>query len=196
MLAEQKTGGSTPPGDTLCIMTLSTPIGQVPRIGTAYEAKLKKMGITQVRDLLFHFPRAYEDFSKITPVKDLKEEKVYCVAGKLLEIQETRTYRKRVSMITAMVEDDSGAIRVLWFNQPYLADSLKKGDNVYLAGKVVRDKEGIHFASPVHEKTDSSTTLGASEKNLTHVGRIIPVYPETAGVSSRWLRSIVKMVLA
>ena len=170
-------------------MTLSTPIGQVPRIGTAYEAKLKKLGITHVRDLLFHFPRTYEDFSKITPIQDVQEGQVYCVAGSLLEINEVRTYRKRVSLITGMVEDDSGAIKILWFNQPYLADSLKKGDNVYLAGKVMRNKEGVYLASPVHEKAEEG-------KNLTHVGRIIPVYPETAGVTSRWLRSIIKMVLA
>jgi len=187
-------------------MTLSTPVGQVPRIGTAYEAKLKKLGITQVRDLLFHFPRTYEDFSKITPIKNLKEGAVYCVKGQLLEITEMRTYRKRVSLITGMVEDDSGAIKILWFNQPYLADSLKKGDNVYLAGKVMRDKEGVYLASPVHEKNPKSEARNPKQiqnskfkiqnSSLTHVGRIIPVYPETAGVSSRWLRSIIKMVLA
>ena len=177
-------------------MTLSTPIGQVPRIGTAYEAKLKKLGITSVRDLLFHFPRTYEDFSKITPIKDVKEGQVYCLAGKLLDIQEMRTYRKRVSLITGMVEDDSGAIKILWFNQPYLADSLKKGDSVYLAGKVMRDKEGIYLASPVHEKAPDNQQSTISNQFLTHVGRIIPIDPETAGVSSRWLRSIIKMVLA
>lgn len=177
-------------------MTLSTPIGQVPRIGTAYEAKLKKMGIGTVRDLLFHFPRAYEDFSNITPIAGLKEGSTYCVAGKILEIKETRTYRKRVSMITGLVEDDSGAVKVIWFNQPYLLDSLKAKDLVYLAGKVTRDKEGIHLSSPIHEKADSSTSLGASNQSLTHLGRIVPVYPETLGVSSRWLRSIIKMVLA
>ena len=170
-------------------MTLSTPIGQVPRIGTAYEAKLKKMGITTVRDLLFHFPRTYVDFSTITPIRDLKEGEVYCVSGTLLDIKETRTFRKRVSLITALVEDKTGAIKILWFNQPYLVDSLKPKDEVYLAGKVVRDKEGIYISNPVHEKAGDG-------KNLTHVGRIIPVYPETIGVSSRWLRSIIKMVLA
>jgi len=147
------------------------------------------MGITQVRDLLFHFPRTYEDFSHITPIKELKEGSTYCVAGKILEIKEMRTYRKRVSLITAIIEDESGTIKVLWFNQPYLADSLKPKDQVYLAGKVLRDKDGIYFASPVHEKADEG-------KNLTHLGRIVPIYPETVGVSSRWLRSVIKMVLA
>ena len=170
-------------------MTLSTPVSQVPRVGPAYEKKLQKMGITQVRDLLFHFPRTYEDFSHITPIAKVEAGNVYCVAGTLLDIKENRTYRKRVSLITAIIEDESGAIKVLWFNQPYLADSLKPKNQVYLAGKVMRDKDGIYFASPVHEKS-------GDEKHLTHLGRIVPIYPETVGVSSRWLRSIIKMVLA
>ena len=109
-------------------MTFSTPIGQVPRIGTAYEKKLKKTGITTVRDLLFHFPRTYEDFSKITPIKDLKEGGTYCISGKLLDLKEIRTLKKRMSLITGLVEDASGAVKVLWFNQPYLIDSLKPKD--------------------------------------------------------------------
>src|SRR3989344_5307580 len=133
-------------------MNLSTPVSQIPRVGPAYEKKLQKMGITQVRDLLFHFPRTYEDFSHITPITKVEAGNVYCVAGKILEIKEMRTYRKRVSLITAIIEDASGAIKVLWFNQPYLADSLKPKDQVYLAGKVMRDKDGIYFASPVHQK--------------------------------------------
>jgi len=170
-------------------MTLSTPVGSVPRIGPAYEKRLKKMGITTVRDLLFHFPRTYEDFSKITPIAKLQADGTYCVFGTLLEIKEVRTFKRRMSLITGIIEDSSGAIKVLWFNQPYLTGSLKAKDEVYLAGKVVRDKKGVYLASPVHEKAEE-------DKNLTHVGRLVPIYPETTGVSSRWLRSIIKMVLA
>jgi len=146
------------------------------------------MGITTVRDLLFHFPRTYEDFSKITPIANLKEGNTYCVQGTMLEINEVRTFKRRMSLITGLVEDKSGAIKVLWFNQPYLTGSLKAKDKVYLAGKVVRDKKGIYLASPVHEKIEGG-------KELVHLGRLVPVYPETVGVSSRWLRSIIKMVL-
>ena len=186
-------GGSIPPGDTVVyIMTFSTPIGQVPRIGTAYEKKLKKTGITTVRDLLFHFPRTYEDFSKITPIKDLKEGGTYCISGKLLDLKEIRTFKKRMSLITGLVEDASGAVKVLWFNQPYLIDSLKPKDEMYLAGKVLRDKAGIYLSNPIHEKLKEDM----EDASLTHLGRIVPVYPETEGMSSRWLRSIIKMVLA
>lgn len=182
-------------------MTFATPVGSVPRIGAAYEKRLKKMGITTVRDLLFHFPRAYEDFSKITPIKELKEGGVYCIAGKLLDVKETRTFRKRMSLITAFAQDHTGAVKILWFNQPYLVDSLKSNDEVLLAGKVLRDKVGIYLGNPVHEKIHPvirqvAPSHDGANSSLTHVGRIVPLYPETTGVSSRWLRSVIKMVLA
>lgn len=107
--------------------------------------------------------------------------------GTVTNVQEIRTYRKRMSLLTALFKDRSGGIKVLWFNQPYLKDALKKGEEFLLAGKVVRDKEGLYLASPSHEKLSHS---------LTHIGRIVPVYAETAGVSSRWLRAMVKTVLA
>jgi len=94
-----------------------------------------------------------------------------------------------MSLTTGLVEDKTGAVRILWFNQPYLVTSLKQGDEVYLAGKVVRDKQGIFLGNPVQEKAQNSTF------ELTHLGRIVPVYAETSGVSSRWLRSIIKSVL-
>lgn len=97
-----------------------------------------------------------------------------------------------MSLTNAVVEDTTGALKVLWFNQPYLTDTLKQGDQVCLAGKVLRDKEGIYLSNPVHEKTEDKQ----SPRQFTHVGRIIPSYPEVTGVSSRWLRSIIKMVLA
>ncbi|MBI2641977.1 MAG: ATP-dependent DNA helicase RecG [Candidatus Wildermuthbacteria bacterium] len=172
-------------------MTLSTSLSEVPRVGPVYQKRLKGLGIANVRDLLFYFPRAYEDFSKITPIAELKEGMIFCVRAKVLEIKEQRTFKKRMSLITALVQDNTGATRVLWFNQPYLVTSLEQGDEVYLAGKALRDKQGIYLANPAHEKP-----ILHPGGELTHVGRIVPVYAETAGVSSRWLRSIIKSVLA
>lgn len=68
---------SPPTGGSLQTMTLSTPVSQILRVGPAYEKRLKAMGITQVRDLLFHFPRTYEDFSHITPIAKLEAGNVY-----------------------------------------------------------------------------------------------------------------------
>lgn len=167
---------------------LASPIASVPRVGPAYQKKLKKIGIATVHDLLFYFPRTYEDFSVITPINQVKEGNIYCIKGTLLEITQVRTFKKRMALVQAVVQDNTGAIKVLWFNQPYLTDSLKQGDSVYLAGKVIRDKNGIHMASPIHEKDYG--------KDPVHAGRIVPVYAETAGVSSRWIRSIVYSILS
>lgn len=174
-------------------MNLTTPLSQVPRVGPVYQKRLQSLGIGTVRDLLFHFPRSYEDFSTMTPIKNIREGNTYCALGKILDIKQKTTFKKRFSVTEALLQDNTGAIKVVWFQQPYLIDSLKAGDQVCVAGKVLRDKDGIYFSSPVQEKTQNETS---APWQFTHVGRIIPVYEETAGVSSRWLRSIIKMTLA
>ena len=169
-------------------MNLSTPIEEIPRVGLIYQKKLKKLGIKNVRDLFFHFPHRYEDFSKIIPISKVKLGEISCLQGKVLEIKNTRTWKKRMILTQGIIEDKTGAIKVVWFNQPYLIKTLKEGDNVCLVGKVSSGKEGIFLSSPAYEKLNLKS-------NLTHTGRIIPVYPETEGLSSRWLRYILKPLL-
>ncbi|MDP2735552.1 MAG: ATP-dependent DNA helicase RecG [bacterium] len=167
-------------------MQFSTPLSEVPRIGPVYEKRLKAMGITNVRDLLFHFPRTYQDFSVITPISKTREGEEYCLKGTLGELREVRTYRKRVSLVETMVSDATGTLRVVWFNQPYLKDSLRQGQEVYLAGKVIRDKNGVHLSSPSFEKAEGTPI---------HTARLVPVYQESRNISSKWLRSVIHMLL-
>ncbi|MCH7551952.1 ATP-dependent DNA helicase RecG [Patescibacteria group bacterium] len=167
-------------------MTLVTPISEIPRVGPVYQKRLKTMGITTCRDLLFHFPRTYQDLSVITPLSKMQEGGEYCFYGTLGELKEVRTYRKRISVIEGVLSDKTGSIKVVWFNQPYLKDTLSPGQEVFLAGKVVRDKSGIHLQSPAYEKIS---------KNPIHMARLVPVYQETRGVSSKWLRFVIHMVL-
>lgn len=169
-------------------MDLSTPIENVPRIGPQYQKKLKKLGIKQVSDLLFHFPHRYEDFSNLIPISQAKLGETVCLKGKILEVENTRTWKKRMILTQAIIEDNSGAIKVIWFNQPYLINVLKEGDFVCLAGKIAFGESGIYLQNPAYERI-------FPEKDLVHTGRIVPVYPETEGLSSRWLRWILKPLL-
>jgi len=171
------------------MLSLSTPIEKIPRIGLTYQKRLKRLGIKTIRDLFFHFPHRYEDFSKIIPISKIKLNEVVCVQGKILEIKNFRTWKKRMILTQAVVEDKTAAIKVVWFNQPYLTKSLKPGDSVCLAGKVILRKEGVYLNSPIHEKIYQKT-------ELTHTGRLVPVYPGTEGLSSRWLRYILKPLLS
>jgi ATP-dependent DNA helicase RecG len=169
-------------------MQLSTSVVKLSQVGPAYQKRLKKLGIKTVRDLLYHFPHRYEDFSNIVQIVKAKINESCCIQGKIIEIENSRTWKKRMILTQAVVEDDSGAIKVVWFNQPYLTNVLKIGDRVCLAGRVTLGDQGLYLSNPAYEKLSKG-------KTLTHTGRIIPVYPETEGLSSRWLRFILKPLL-
>jgi len=172
-------------------MNLSTPVEKLPRIGPAYQKRLKKLGIKTVRDILFHFPHRYEDFSNMVPIAKAEFGQSLSIQGKILEIKNIRTFRKRMTLTQAIVGDKSGAIKVIWFNQPYLINTLKKGDSLFLAGKITSKASSRYLSSPAYEKIPDNV----ESLDLTHTGRLIPVYPETEGLSSRWLRFIVKPLL-
>jgi len=169
-------------------MNLSTSIENVKGIGPIFQKRLKKLGIKTIRDLFFHFPRRYEDFSNLIPISKLKINEICTLQGEITRIKTSRSWKKRIYITEAIIEDKTGAIKVIWFNQPYLTKTLKTGENVFLSGKVTISKNGAYLSNPIYEKGDFSF-------DLTHTARLIPVYPETAGLSSRWLRYILKPLL-
>ncbi len=173
-------------------MQLSTPIEKLPRIGPQYQKRLKKIGIKTIQDLFFHFPHRYEDFSNIRPISKIKLNETCCILGKILEIKNSRTWKRKIIITKAIVKDNTAAIKVIWFNQAYLIKSLKPGDKVCLAGKITLDKDGLYLSSPIYEKISSSKPWSS---NFVHTGRLVPVYPETEKLSSRWLRYILKPLL-
>ncbi len=175
------------------MINLSTSVEELPRVGIAYAKKLKKFGIKTVQDLLFYFPSRYDDFSEIISIKDARQrlKETVCVQGIITDIKNTRSFKKWMTITEATVQDNSGEIKIIWFNQPYLAKSLKEDDFVCLAGKVALYKEGIYLNNPAQERINE---IGENEE-LTHTGRIVPVYAETRGVTSRWLRYVIKPLL-
>ena len=185
-------------------MNLDTPIEEIPRIGPQYQKRLKKLGIKTVRDLLFHFPHRYEDFSNLKKISQARVGERVCIRGKISQIENTRTWKKRMFLTQAVVKDDSGTIKIVWFNQPYLINVLKEGDFVSLVGKAISDKYGLYLSSPAYEKLPPTTfrengsiqiNAPKSGGGLIHTGRLVPVYPETEGLSSRWLRFILRPIL-
>jgi ATP-dependent DNA helicase RecG len=171
-------------------MNLQTPIQQITGIGPVFQRKLKKLGVKTVNDLLLHFPHRYEDFSKIVPIAKVKAGESCSIRGKILKIQSSRTWKKKLSITQAIIEDQSGAIEAIWFNQPYLIKTLKQGENLILSGRADWNKNGFSLNNPVYEKIS-----GEESFSPTHAGGIIPIYPETEGLSSRWLRYMLKPLL-
>lgn len=171
----------------------STPIQNIKRIQPAYQKRLLKLGIKTFQDLFYYFPRRYDDFSKITPISQLKLNEVATVQGKIIEIKNSRTWRKKILITEAYIEDETGIIKTVWFNQPYLVNTLKKDSQVSLSGKINFD-ETLYLSNPAYEKiTRRSPTPFVKGAGLRHTGRLVPVYPETAGLSSRYLRFLIQI---
>jgi len=174
-------------------MDFDTSIEKFTRISPAYKTRLKNLGILTMRDLLYHFPARYQDFSARTDIALLEVDKTACVQGTVESIKLIRIFKRHMTLVEAVVSDPTGSVKAVWFNQPYLAGALKKGTVVCLAGKLIEKKNGRYLSNPMHEKIRESYER---EEDHTHTGRLVPVYPETAGLTSRWLRYIIKPLLA
>lgn len=161
-------------------MNLTTPVERIPGIGSFHQARLKRLKIKTLGELLFYFPNHYEDFSDILNIKNLKFNQKACIKAKIKSVSFERSYKKRMHISKALLEDESGSISAVWFNQPYLEKTLKEKDELILWGKLTFQG----FAPSSFEKI--------KEKELNHLGRIVGIYPETAGLTSRWLRYILK----
>lgn len=177
-------------------LKLSSPITDAPRIGPAKAKFLKKLGITHVRDMLYTFPRRYDDFSRVTPIVDLKLGEKMTVKGKVKSVESKWGFygRRRMLRIFVDIEDDTGTLHVTWFNLRFLPKQLWQGREILVAGDVEpfkKDPSQFSIRSPILEYAD---TLPAGQAG-THTARITPVYPETYGVTSRFIRYQVKRLL-
>ena len=170
------------------MLTLQTPIEQIPNVGPITLKKLKRLGIKTVSDFIFHFPSRYEDFSNILPIAKIKINEVCTIQGKISGIKSERTWKRRMFITRALITDKTGSISALWFNRPYLEKTLKNGENVFLSGKISIGKKEVYFSNPSYEKLPEDETL-------IHTAGLVPVYPETEGLGSRWLRYLLKPIL-
>lgn len=168
-------------------IALNSPVTELYGIGKTYEKKLKRLGIETIKDLFFHLPSRYDDFSQITLIKNTKPGESVTIQGRVLTIKSIRTWKRKLSITNAIIEDDSGALRVVWFNQPYISSSVIKGAKIILSGKIQIDQNGIYLSNPSYE---------LASKDLTHTGRLVPIYPETQGITSKWLRWQIKSNLS
>lgn len=165
-------------------MDLNSKISELPRVGTFLSAKFSKLNIHTIEDLFYHVPSHYLDYSQIKKINELKANEVVTIHAKIVSI--TNVVSKRgIRMQIGSVEDSTGKIMVVWFNQAFLTRTLFPGKLVSLSGKVGFFNRKLCMSSPDYEILDSE------ESSTVHTGRLLPIYPETAGLSSKWIRRII-----
>ncbi len=171
---------------------VNSPISVVPKIGPKYQAVLEKLGIFTIEDLLYHFPFRYQDFTNTKNINELKDGDIVTIKATLGSVQNIFTKnRKRITK--AKVIDHTGELDIIWFNQHYIKNSLDVGKTYNISGKVGTFDRKICFISPEMEPT--SDVFSSTEATNIHTGRLVPIYPETYGVSSKWLRGKIRLLL-
>ena len=164
---------------------LQASVTSLPGISAAYSARLARLGIVTVRDLLYHVPHRYDDYRTLKPINQLEYGDETTVVGTIWETT-SRKIRGGSTLVSSIVADASGTIEAVWFNQPYLLRQLRAGRQIVLSGKVDEYLGRLMLQSPVWEPL---------EKELIHTGRMVPIYPLTSGITARWMRRLMKRVV-
>ncbi len=166
-------------------LTLEHPVTALTGISETYGKRLERIGVRTIRDLLLLFPHRHEDFSQVTPIAFVRPGAKTTVRARIDRIAAVRTRVQQLPLAEAVLSDESGKLRVVWFHQPYLARSLHAGEELYVAGKVDVDG-GPVMINPDYERPSADPQ---------HAARLVPIYPETEGLTSRWLRPKIQSIL-
>ena len=180
-------------------MQYDSPLTDISRLIPPQKAALKKLGLNTVHDLLYHFPSRYGDTSETRNISSLEKGDVAVIFGKISGLKTSKGFKTKIAMADAWVEDESGKIHCVWFNQPYLAKMTPEGALVRIEGKVSqRRTKATESTEPTGELYFSNPKIEIVNKLPTGVGNslfgddgkahtLYPVYPESRGITSNWM---------
>ncbi len=164
-------------------MTLSSPLTEVKGIGPAGASVFEQLNIFTVGDLIDYYPRKYDDYSEITPIKALKPGMVTIQAS--IKQLTGRYVRRGMHVTEAVASDDTGSVRLVWFNQPYRANGMKAGQSYFISGNFELSHQRMAIMNPSTEQ----------ESNFpVNTARIVPIYSETKGLKSTQIRKAIREI--
>lgn len=171
------------------MLHLENNISDLPKIGPFFSRKFEKLGVKTIENLFYHVPSRYVDYSLVTTINKLKPNETATIHAHIVSIKNIFS-KKGLRMQVGSVEDKSGKMMVVWFNQPFLTKTLYPGRLVSLSGKVGFFSRNLCLNSPDYEILDTE------DEETLHTGRLVPIYPETAGLSSKWIRTKIRDAFA
>jgi ATP-dependent DNA helicase RecG len=166
-------------------MTLDSPLTELVGVGEALAKKFAVLGISSISDLIDFYPRRYEDYSEVVPIAKLMPGVVTIEAT--IKQATGRYVRRGMHITEAIASDETGSIRLVWFNQPYRAAALKKGQSYYISGQYELRRQRFTITNP---------SIEAVSDFPVNTARILATYRETKGLTSRQIRSAVQKTLS
>lgn len=166
-------------------MNLDDKIDVIKNIGDTRSKQLNKLGIETVEDLVEYFPRDYKDRTSISPISEINEGDTVNIRAKI-QIKPELSRIRTLTLVKTRLADNSGAIEAVWFNQPYIRNSLVPGREYIFVGKVNKKYGRFQLENPAFE--------AYSEESL-NVGRIVPVYTLPKKMSQKTIRQAINTVI-
>lgn len=184
--ARRRRRESLPPEEAAArLAALQTPVSKLPRVGEKMAEKLGRLGIATVGDLLFTFPRRYNDYSRMRPLNRLIPGEIVSIVAEITSLAQKQGRGGR-PYLHVTLEDGTGTLHAFFFGQLWLQRQFKRGSMVVLSGKVERFRGAPSMTNPEWELL---------EREHLHTNRIVPVYPLTKGLSARTMRRLVRQAL-
>jgi len=181
--ADSRPGGRT----SQTPIALNASLTVLAGVGPRHAQTLTKLGLHTLGDMLYYFPRRYDDYSQLKPIHRLWYGDEVTVIGTVQTVT-SRPLRGGASSITeAIINDGTGSLRLTWFNQPWIANRLQSGDSISVSGKIDQFLGRLVMNSPDWEPVEV--------ENL-HTNRIVPIYPLTANIAQKWLRTRMREVVS
>src|SRR3989339_382801 len=178
-------------------ITPSTPLEKIFRLTPVQKVALAKLGIASVHDLLYYFPTRYSNIAEVKLVRDLVAGENTIIYGRVVSAKTAKGFHSKIPMTEAIIEDGTGKIKAIWFHQAYIAKQLVPDTMVKLAGRVEDRKRVLYLANPEIEKTkELPIDAGNSLFGADTAAFFYPVYPETKGITSRFLYHHIQKVFS
>jgi ATP-dependent DNA helicase RecG len=167
--------------------TLETEVQYVKGVGTKLAQVLSKLNLYTLGDLLFHLPRRYEDRRHFRKIAHARAGEAITVSGKLVTVDNVKV--RNLTLTKAYLDDGSGVLELVWYNQPYMKDTLNKLRNSQIVayGVIKESPYGLQMETPEWEDLPD----GADPDSLLSVNRIVPIYPLTEGIRQKRMRQII-----
>ena len=166
--------------------SLNDPVTKLRLVGPASEQALNHLGIKTIYDLLAYFPRAWDDLTQIQTISEIRPNEKINLKARVRKIADHRAWFRRMHLTEGLIEDETGSIIAVWFNQPFIKNYLREGKEYYFSGKAQFYKEKLQLSNPAFE---------AAKEDTIHTAGIIPMYELTAGLTQKQIRYWLKSCL-
>jgi ATP-dependent DNA helicase RecG len=167
---------------------LTTPASEIPLIGPKKGLALQRLGIFTVKDFIYHIPFRYNDYSLITPIAKAQVGETVTIQGTVVSMK-TFVTKNGKRLVEGKISDETGVMTLVWFNQQYLLRVIHEGDIASFSGEISWFGKKIALSNPQFE------IISTNNDQHLHTGRLVPVYPETEGITSKWIRNRIHALL-